>query len=330
MNRGGFVTVSGNAISAAWAKVDPATVGPLVALIMMFVVYATLSPHFLTVSNITNVLVQMAPLLILATGQTFSLLMGGLDLSQGSVVSLVSVVTAVVLMDYGFVLGSLAGLAAGTLVGFCNGWLVGRARIQPFIVTLGMLYVAAGTAMVVAGGSTIFGLPRPDVDYFFWVGGGYVGPVPVPVVIAVLVVATAHVILTRTRMGRHIYAIGGNEQVAIMSGIRVANVKIFIFTISGGFAALGGYMLSGRVISGQPLLGSGELLLQSIGAVLIGGTSIFGGEGGVIRTLIGVLVIAFMVNGLNLLAISTFVQQIIVGAIIILTIWVNTIRRRRM
>jgi ribose transport system permease protein len=330
MNRSGSLAVSGNAVSAAWAKVDPATVGPLVALISMFVIYTMLSPHFLTVSNITNVLVQMAPLLILASGQTFALLMGGLDLSQGSVVSLVSVVTAAVLMDYGFVLGSLAGLAAGTLVGFCNGWLVGRARIQPFIVTLGMLYVAAGSAMVVAGGSTIFGLPRPDVDYFFWVGGGYVGPVPVPVVIAVLVVAAAHIILTRTRMGRHIYAIGGNEQVAIMSGIRVANVKMFIFTISGGFAALGGYMLSGRVISGQPLLGSGELLLQSIGAVIIGGTSIFGGEGGVIRTLIGVLVIAFMVNGLNLLAISTFVQQIIVGAIIILSIWVNTIRRRRM
>jgi ribose transport system permease protein len=330
MSRSGSLAVSGNAISAAWAKVDPATVGPLIALISMFVIYTTLSPHFLTVSNITNVLVQMAPLLILASGQTFALLMGGLDLSQGSVVSLVSVVTAAVLMDYGFVLGSLAGLAAGTLVGFCNGWLVGRARIQPFIVTLGMLYVAAGSAMVVAGGSTIFGLPRPDVDYFFWVGGGYVGPVPVPVVIAVLVVVAAHIILTRTRMGRHIYAIGGNEQVAIMSGIRVANVKMFIFTISGGFAALGGYMLSGRVISGQPLLGSGELLLQSIGAVIIGGTSIFGGEGGVIRTLIGVLVIAFMVNGLNLLAISTFVQQIIVGAIIILSIWVNTIRRRRM
>jgi ribose transport system permease protein len=330
MNRSGSLAVSGNAVSAAWAKVDPATVGPLVALISMFVIYTMLSPHFLTVSNITNVLVQMAPLLILASGQTFALLMGGLDLSQGSVVSLVSVVTAAVLMDYGFVLGSLAGLAAGTLVGFCNGWLVGRARIQPFIVTLGMLYVAAGSAMVVAGGSTIFGLPRPDVDYFFWVGGGYVGPVPVPVVIAVLVVAAAHIILTRTRMGRHIYAIGGNEQVAIMSGIRVANVKMFIFTISGGFAALGGYMLSGRVISGQPLLGSGELLLQSIGAVIIGGTSIFGGEGGVIRTLVGVLVIAFMVNGLNLLAISTFVQQIIVGAIIILSIWVNTIRRRRM
>ena len=299
------------------SRLSTATLGPLLALVLMFFVYALLSPNFLTVRNMTNVLVQASPLLILATGQTFALLMGGLDLSQGSIVSLVSVVTAAVMMKHGFVAGSLAGLAAGVGVGLLNGLLVGRARIQPFIVTLGMLYVAAGTAMVVSGGSTIFGLPRPDVDYFFWFGGGYLGALPVPVLIAAVLVLAAHLLLTRTRVGRHIYAIGGNEQVAIMSGINAANVKVVIFTISGGFAAIGGYMLSGRVISGQPLLGSGELLLQSIGAVIIGGTSIFGGEGGVLRTVVGVLVIAFMVNGLNLLAISTFTQQIIVGAIII-------------
>jgi ribose transport system permease protein len=311
------------------SRVDTATLGPLLALVLMFVVYALLSPNFLTARNMTNVLVQASPLLILATGQTFALLMGGLDLSQGSIVSLVSVVTAAVMMKHGFVAGSLAGLAAGVGVGLLNGLLVGHARIQPFIVTLGMLYVAAGTAMVVSGGSTIFGLPRPDVDYFFWFGGGYLGALPVPVLIAAVLVLAAHLLLTRTRVGRHIYAIGGNEQVAIMSGINAANAKVVIFTISGGFAAIGGYMLSGRVISGQPLLGSGELLLQSIGAVIIGGTSIFGGEGGVLRTVVGVLVIAFMVNGLNLLAISTFTQQIIVGAIIILSVWVNTIRRRK-
>ncbi|HET6519193.1 MAG TPA: ABC transporter permease [Geminicoccaceae bacterium] len=311
------------------ARLDTATLGPLLALVAMFAVYSLLSPNFLTVRNITNVLTQAAPLLILATGQTYALLMGGLDLSQGSIVSLVSVVTASVMMDHGFVAGSLAGLAVGTGVGVLNGLLIGRAGIQPFIVTLGMLYVAAGAAMVVSGGSTVFGLPHPDVDYFFWFGGGYIGPVPVPVLVAAALVVVAHLALTRTRPGRHIYAIGGNEQVAVMSGIDVARTKVLIFTISGGFAAIGGYMLSGRVISGQPLLGSGELLLQSIGAVIIGGTSIFGGEGGVLRTVIGVLVIAFMVNGLNLLAISTFTQQIIVGAIIILSVWVNTIRRRR-
>lgn len=130
-------------------------------------------------------------------------------------------------------------------------------------------------------------------------------------------------------MGRHVYAIGSNEQVAVMSGINITRVKTFIFLMSGSFAAIAGFMLSGRVISGQPLLGAGEILLQSIGAVIIGGTSIFGGQGGVLRTVLGVFVISFMVNGLNLLAISTFSQQIIVGTIIILSVWLNSWRRRQ-
>jgi ribose transport system permease protein len=308
--------------------IDPAIVGPALALALMLAVYSVLSPHFLTVQNITNVLVQSAPLMILATGQTFALLMGGLDLSQGSIVSLVSVVTASVMMEYGIELAAIVGIGAGVAVGLANGVLVGRARIQPFIVTLGMLYMIAGAALVLSGGSAIFGLPRPDVDIFFWFGGGFIGPVPVPVVIATLMILAAHLVLSRTPIGRHVYAVGGNEQVATMSGIDVGRVKIFIYLMSGSYAAVGGFMLSGRVISGQPLLGSGDLLLQSIGAVIIGGTSIFGGRGGALRTVLGVLVIAFMVNGLNLLAISTFTQQVIVGAIIILSVWVNSLRRQ--
>lgn len=312
----------------AWSpRVDPAVVGPGLALILMFAVYSVASPHFLTVQNITNVLVQSAPLLIMATGQTFALLMGGLDLSQGSIVSLVSVVTAGVMMNYGIAPAAVAGIASGILVGITNGFLIGRARIQPFIVTLGMLYMIAGAALVISGGSTVFGLPRPDVDIFFWFGGGFIGPLPVPLVIAAILLGVAYLVLARTPIGRHIYAIGGNEQVAMMSGVDVGRTKIFIYFVSGTFAAIAGFLLSGRVISGQPLLGTGDLLLQSIGAVIIGGTSIFGGRGGVLRTLLGVLVIAFMVNGLNLLAISTFTQQVIVGAIIILSAWVNALRR---
>jgi ribose transport system permease protein len=308
-------------------SIDPAIVGPATALILMFIVYSVLSPHFLTAQNITNVLVQSAALMILASGQTFALLMGGLDLSQGSIVSLVSVVTAGTMMNYGIEVGAVAGLGAGMLVGLVNGLLIGRARIQPFIVTLGMLYMVAGAALVFSGGSSVFGLPRPDVDIFFWFGGGFIGAIPVPVLIALIMIAAAHFILSRTPIGRHVYAVGGNEQVALMSGIDVGRVKIFIYLMSGTYAAIGGFMLSGRVISGQPLLGSGDLLLQSIGAVIIGGTSIFGGQGGVLRTVLGVLVVAFMVNGLNLLAISTFTQQVIVGAIIILSVWVNSLRR---
>ena len=310
-------------------RIDPATVGPGLALLAMIIVFSILSPHFLTRANVTNVLVQSAPLLILATGQTFALLMGGLDLSQGSIVSLVSVVTAGVMMRHSIALGAAAGLGAGFGVALVNGLLIGRARIQPFIVTLGTLYMAAGLAMVYSGGSSIFGLPKPDVDYFFWFGGGFIGPLPVPVVIAVLLIATAHLVLTRTRFGRHVYALGGSEAVAVMSGIEVDKVKILIFFVSGGCAAIAGFLMSGRVISGQPLLGAGDILLQSIGAVIIGGTSVFGGQGGVLRTVLGVLVIAFMVNGLNLLAIETFAQQVIVGAIIILSVWVNSLRRQR-
>lgn len=310
------------------SRIDPAILGPSIALVGMFVIYSILSPHFLTAQNMTNVLVQSAPLLILATGQTFALLMGGLDLSQGSIISVVSVVTAGVMMDYGLEVGAIAGLGAGVLIGLVNGLLIGRAGIQPFIVTLGMLYIAAGAAMVYSEGSSIFGLPEPDVDRFFWFGGGFIGPIPVPVIIAAVIIIIAHLILTRTRMGRHVYAVGSNEQVAVMSGINTARVKVFIFLMSGSLAAIGGFMLSGRVISGQPLLGAGEILLQSIGAVIIGGTSIFGGQGGVLRTMLGVFVIAFMVNGLNLLAISTFFQQIIVGTIIILSVWLNSWRRQ--
>ena len=311
------------------ARIDPATVGPSIALVAMFAVFSILSPYFLTRNNVTNVLMQSAPLLILATGQTYALLMGGLDLSQGSIISLVSVVTAGILLRHGIVLGAVAGLGAGFAISLVNGLLIGRARIQPFIVTLGTLYMVAGAAMVYSGGSSIFGLPKPDVDYFFWFGGGFMGPIPVPVLIAIALIAIAHVILTRTRFGRHVYAVGGSETVAVMSGIDVGRVKIFIYMVSGSCASIAGFMMSGRVISGQPLLGAGDILLQSIGAVIIGGTSVFGGQGGVLRTVLGVLVVAFMVNGLNLLAIDTFAQQVIVGAIIILSVWVNSFRRRR-
>ncbi|MFC4271805.1 ribose ABC transporter permease [Sneathiella chungangensis] len=307
---------------------EPAVFGPVAILLIMFAGYSIASPHFLTVENITNVLVQSAPLIILAVGQTFVLLIGGLDLSQGSIVSVVSVVTASTMMAFGIEIGAFVGIGSGILIGVANGLLVGWARIQSFIVTLGMLYMAAGLAMVISDGSSIFGLPRPDVDLFFWFGGGRLGPIPVPLLIAVLTVGIAHYVLQYRPLGRYIYAVGSNERVAHVSGIKVERIKMTVFIFSGSLAAMGGFLLSGRVISGQPLLGAGDLLLQSIGAVIIGGTSIFGGSGGVLRSLLGVLVIAFMINGLNLLAISTFTQQVIVGAIIVASAWLNAIHRR--
>ncbi len=320
---------TGGRWGALLGRIEPAAMGPSIALLAMIAAFSILSPYFLTLNNVTNVLIQSAPLLILSAGQTFALLMGGLDLSQGSIVSLVSVVTAGILLRHGIVLGAIAGLGAGFAVSLVNGLLIGRARIQPFIVTLGTLYMAAGLAMVYSGGASIFGLPKPDVDYFFWFGGGFIGAFPVPVLIAVALIAIIYVVLNYTRFGRHVYAVGGSEAVAVMSGIETGRVKVLIYLVSGGSASIAGFLMSGRVISGQPLLGAGDILLQSIGAVIIGGTSVFGGQGGVLRTVLGVLVVAFMVNGLNLLAIDTFAQQVIVGAIIILSVWVNSWRRRR-
>jgi ribose transport system permease protein len=163
--------VAGRASLRPRVRIDAAVIGPGLALAAMIVVYSVLSPHFLTVSNFTNVLVQCSPLLILAAGQTFPILMGGLDLSQGSIVSLVSVVTAGVMLDRGLGLAAIAGIGSGVLVGLANVVLIGRFRIQPFIVTLGMLYMIAGAAMVYSGGSSLFGLPQPDVDTFFWLCG---------------------------------------------------------------------------------------------------------------------------------------------------------------
>ncbi|MCK7615723.1 ABC transporter permease [Roseibium sediminicola] len=310
-------------------SVDPAIIGPSVVLLTMLATYAALSPHFLTFSNFSNVLVQAAPLVILATGQTFVVLIGGLDLSQGSIVSLVSVVTAAVMMNHGIEVAILAGLGSGTCVGVLNGFLVGRLGLQPFIVTLGMLYMVAGVALVLSEGSAIFGLPQPDVETFFWFGGGKIGFLPVPLIIAVLVVLGARHVLGSRVLGRHTYAVGSNASVAALSGVDVRRTRMWVFLISALLASLAGFLLSGRVISGQPLLGAGDLLLQSIGAVIIGGTSIFGGRGGVLRTVLGVLVIAFMVNGLNLLAISTFTQQVIIGAIIVFSAWLNTLGKTR-
>lgn len=313
-------------VAVAWRRWE--SVGLLGAFVIMAGMYAVLSPHFLTLRNVSNVLLQSAALLFLACGQTLAILSAGLDLSQGSVVSLVSVVTAQTIKYHGIWAGTVAGLGVAALAGLTNGLLVGMAGIQPFIVTLGMFYIAAGAAMLYVNGSSVFGLPEPDVSRWFWFGGGYIGPVPVPAVLAALGVLVMHYLLTRTRFGRHVYAVGGNEQVARLSGIDVGRVKVWIYTLSALFAGIGGYILSARVISGQPLLGAGSLLLQSIGAVVIGGTSLFGGEGSVLRTVMGVLFVAFMVNGLNLLAVSTFVQEIVIGALIVVSVWISQTRRR--
>ena len=301
-----------------------------IAFLSMCGIFAVLSPAFLSVSNFLNVFRQSAVLFFLASGQTLAILCAGIDLSQGSIVSLVSVVTADIIMrGHGVFAGALGGIASGTLCGLFTGIWIGKARLNPFIVTLGMNYIAAGIALLYTGGDAIFGLPKESLEIFGWFGEGYFCGIPVPIILAAIHLVMMYFFLNHIRLGRHIYATGGNQETAIVSGVNVVRVKIMTYTLSAFFASLGGFILSSRCISGQPILGGGSLLLESIGSVVIGGTSLVGGEGGILRTLLGVMIMSFMVNGLNLLATSTFVQDMIVGGIVIFSVWISILRKRQ-
>jgi ribose transport system permease protein len=300
------------------------------AFLLMCGVFTVLSPAFLTIDNILNVLRQSSIVFFLASGQTLALLSAGIDLSQGSIVSLVSVVTADIMMrGHGVFAGILGGIVTGTLCGLFTGLWVGKARLNPFIATLGMNYIAAGIALLYTGGDAIFGLPPDCLKVLGWIGEGYFLNIPVPVIFGAINLGIMYLFLNHTRLGRYIFSIGGSEEAAIVSGINISRVKIWVYTLSGLLSSIGGVTLSARCISGQPILGGGSLLLESLGAVVIGGTSLFGGEGGILRTLLGVMIMSFGVNGLNLLATSTYMQDMIVGGIIIFSVWIGILRQRQ-
>jgi len=299
------------------------------AFLVMCAVFAVLKPQFLNWRNIINVFRHTAVVFILASGQTFAILSAGIDMSQGAIASLVSVVAADVVMKYGVVWGILAGMGAGTFAGLVTGLFVGAARVQPFIATMGMIFMASGGALVYTGGIAIFGLDKPQYQGFFFPGGGYVGPIPVPVILALITLVVVYYLMYRTPFGRHVYAIGGNEKAAVMSGVNAGRTKLLIYVLSAFTAAVGSILLTSRILSGQPHLGGFPLLMDSIASVVVGGTSLMGGEGGIFRTIIGALIIGFLGNGLNLLGVSTFVQQIVIGLIIIVSVGVSVLRSRR-
>jgi len=301
----------------------------LVAFLLMCATYSLLSPAFLTINNILNVLRQSSVLFFLAAGETLALLSAGIDLSQGSIVSLVSVISADMMMrGYGFWMGTLTGLAVGTACGLFTGLWVGKGRLNPFIATLGMSYMASGIALLYTGGDAIFGLPQDCLSIMGWIGEGYLLGIPIPVFLSGIALGLMYLFLNHTRLGRYIYAIGGSEDASNVSGINIPRTKIWVYTLSAFLASIGGSILTSRCISGQPILGGGTLQLESLGSVVIGGTSLFGGEGGILRTLLGVMIISFGINGLNLLATSTYLQDVVVGAIIIFSVWIGILRRR--
>lgn len=296
----------------------PAQAFLVIALVVLLIIFAILAPNFLTVSNILNVLRHAAPLFMLAAGQTLVILLAGIDLSQGSVVGFVSVMTGLAMMQLGIPAGILVGLLTGAGCGLVSSLLITKAKVQPFIVSLGMLFSIYGLTFSITGGNRIVGLP----ESFFVVGGGMVGGViPVPVIIFAVVAFAMHQVLRRTPFGRNIYAIGGNQEAARLSGVGIDRTKIFAWALNGCLVALGAVILTSRVGSGEPWMGGFDMLLESLAAAVIGGTSLFGGKGSMGGTLIGVLIITFLVNGLTLMGLNQFVREITVGALIIVAVW---------
>ena len=299
--------------------------GTLSGLLGLCVVLWALTPHFLTVSNLLNVAEQAAIIAIVAVGMTFVIITGGIDLSVGSVLAFAGVVMASALHAGAPVPLALAvALGTGLLCGLVNGALITVGRLPPFIATLGMMSVARGTALMFTEGRPVSGFSGG----FRSLATGEVLGVPVSVVIMVGVYAVAHVVLTRTKLGRYTYAIGGNEEAALLSGVNVRFYKAAVYGISGMLSGLAAVILTARLNSAQPIAGM-MYELDAIAATVIGGTSLLGGEGTVVGTLIGALIMAVLRNGLNILGVSSFVQQVVIGSVIIAAVLIDMWLKRR-
>ncbi len=299
--------------------------GTLLGLLLLCGVLWAASPYFLTASNLVNVVQQTAVNAIIAVGMTFVIVSAGIDLSVGSIVAFSGVILASCLQaGLPIPLAIAAGLAAGAACGLVNGVLITWGRLPPFIATLGMMSVARGAALVFTQGRPISGF---DGSFRFLATGELLW-VPVPVWIMGLVYLGSHLLLSRTRFGRYTYAIGGNEEAAKLSGVAVRFHKSMIYAFSGLTAGIAAIVLTARLNSAQPIAGF-MYELDAIAAAVIGGTSLMGGEGNLGGTLIGALIMGVLRNGLNLLGVSSFLQQIVIGSVIITAVLVDALLKRR-
>ena len=296
------------------------------ALIVVFVFLSFASPQFLSSNNLFNLIVQASVVTVIAVGMTLVIITAGIDLSVGSVAALAGVVGVMSMESLSFPtpLTILVGVLVGAAAGLVNGFLVSVANLNPFIATLGMLSVARGLVQVVSNAQAVF---ASDSSFRLF-GQGAIGPIPIPVITLVVVAVAGYVVLSRTRLGRYAYAIGSNREAARLSGIPIPRYLTIVYVISGALAGLGGMIAASRVFSGQPNYGIG-LELDVIATVVIGGASLFGGQGTIVGTLIGAFLIALIRNGSVLLDINLFYQQIIIGVIIWLAVYWDQFRRRR-
>lgn len=290
--------------------------GIVFSFVILCLALSLLSDRFLTWTNVLNILRQSSINGIVAVGMTMVILTRGIDLSVGAVLALSSVVTADLLqMGLPVPLAILTGLALGATLGSASGLLVSRLRIPPFIATLGLMTVSRGLALTYTQGMPITALPAS----FNFLGAGSLGPIPMPIVLAAVIFLAGHFLLTRTNLGQYIYALGDNPVAARLSGISTRTVTFFVYALTGLLAALAGMILAGRLDSAQPTAGYGYEF-DAIAAVVVGGTSLAGGEGNLFGTLVGALLIGVLNNGLNLLNVPSLWEQVVKGVVIALAL----------
>ncbi len=302
--------------------------GIFTAFFILLAFISIIVPNFLSVNNFLNVLHTMAFVLFVTYGQTLVILSGGMDLSHGSLVCLSCMATAALAALGHPWLGLVAGLSTGAFCGLINGTIIGIIRLNPIITTLGMLYIAGGLALYFTDGKTIVGIDPEKTQSFHFLAEGEVFHIPFIIILAVIFLMLTHFLLRHTRFGNHLYALGGNEAAAEISGINYAKMKIIIFMLSGLSCGIAGSLLCSRMLSGEPRVGAGTFLLESIGAVVVGGNDIFGGTGNVGRTVIGLMILHFLGNALNLMGISTFSQQVVVGIVVLLFCYLGLARNK--
>ncbi len=314
---------------------------PLIFLIVLMAVFWALNPRFVLPLNLFNIMLQVSIYGLLAIGMTFVILTAGIDLSIGSLLAMAGLVAAAVskgglsnrftvgegaeAFSNPWYLAALAAIGVGVIAGFIQGSAITRLKVPPFVVTLGGMSVFRGAALLFAGGGPISGF---DQDFVWWGQARIGGQVPVPVIIFLVFAILAHIVLRYTRYGRQVYAVGGNPEAARLSGLNVRAITTSVYVIMGFFCGLGAFVLSARLNSAEAIAGMGYELTV-IASVVIGGTSLFGGSGTIFGTVVGTILIGVLLNGLQLNNVSSYVQQIIIGLIIVLAVAFDTFAKSR-
>lgn len=294
----------------------------VIALIILMAVITIINSNFLTANNLLNLLLQVTSNALIAFGMTFVILTGGIDLSVGSILALSSALTAGLLgSGMPVTLAILISLILGCILGMMNGLLISYGKLAPFIVTLATMTIFRGATLVYTNGNPITkGLS--DTFLFQFLGQGYIVGIPFPVIIMFIVFIILYVLLHKTAFGKSVYAIGGNEKAAYISGVKLNKVKIIIYSISGIMASISGLIITSRLSSAQPTAGA-SYEMDAIAAVVLGGTSLSGGKGRILGTLIGALIIGVLNNGLNIIGVSAFWQQVVKGVVILIAVLID-------